>query len=65
MTAEGDAGDVAGTMLPKYHLPHKHSDSQRREEVVGQLRKVPGRGESTGKWEMETDMEGQKPGGWQ
>ena len=61
---EGDAGDASGTMFPRYHLPHKHRERQRRWEVMERVGKVPGREESTGRWEAVLEMEGKNPGCW-
>ena len=62
---EGDAGEPAGTMLPRERLPHKERARERHWEVVEWVRTVPGREESTGRWETEMEMEVRKAGCWQ
>ena len=52
-------------MLARYHLPPEQRARERQWEVVERVRKVPGRGESRGRWETEMEMEGEKAGCWQ
>lgn len=52
-------------MLPRERLPHKERARERHWEVVEWVRTVPGREESTGRWETEMEMEVRKAGCWQ